>query len=266
MIACGYSFFNERFDGPNEICVKGEDDKLFDWIPTVQPRFVDRGEVTKDVFGNSDAKILEINSKTGLYPLYVAYSLFRQRCGDFVSNELIEDRDNYSVEEEQVIWDDIIANNIYVICNTPMAEYITHRTLLGFRKLTVKDGTERVNIKSEKLIERTLSEKQALINDLKSERYWMGNRSKDMIKFSAVVGNPPYQMMDGGGTGSSAYPIYNKFIEITKGINPNYISMIMPAKWYTGGKGLDDFKKQCLMISNYIHYLILKIQENVSHQ
>ena len=242
----GYSFFNERFDGPNEICVKGEDDKLFDWIPTVQPRFVDRGEVTKDVFGNSDAKILEINSKTGLYPLYVAYSLFRQRCGDFVSNELIEDRDNYSVEEEQVIWDDIIANNIYVICNTPMAEYITHRTLLGFRKLTVKDGTERVNIKSEKLIERTLSEKQALINDLKSERYWMGNRSKDMIKFSAVVGNPPYQMMDGGGTGSSAYPIDNKFIEITKGINPNYISMIMPAKWYTGGKGLDDFRETML--------------------
>src|SRR5574344_2349821 len=242
----GYSFYNERFDGPNEIPVKDENGKLIDMIETTEPRFVDRDDVTKEVFGNTDAKILEINSKTGLYPLYVAYSLFRQRCGDFVTNELIEDRNSYSVEEEQVIWDDIIANNIYVICNTPMAEYITHRTLLGFRKLTVKDGTERVNIKSEKLIERALSEKQALINDLKSERYWMGNRSKDMIKFSAVVGNPPYQMMDGGGTGSSAYPIYNKFIEITKGINPNYISMIMPAKWYTGGKGLDDFRETML--------------------
>lgn len=241
----GYTFFNERFDGPNEICVKGEDDQLFDWIPTVQPRFVDHGEVTKDVFGNSDAKILEINSKTGLYPLYVAYSLFRQRCGDFVSNELIEDRDNYSVEEEQVIWDDIIANNIYVICNTPMAEYITHRTLLGFRKLTVKDGTERVNIKSEKLIERATNEKQSLINDLKSERYWMGTRSKNMIKFSAVVGNPPYQVMD-GGTKNGAVPVYNKFVELAKELNSKAISMIMPAKWYNGGRNLDDFRKSML--------------------
>ena len=239
----GYTFFNERFDGPNEICVKGESGKLFDWIPTVQPRFVDRGDVTKDVFGNSDAKILEINSKTGLYPLYVAYSLFRQRCGDFVTNELIEDRNNYSVEEEQVIWDDIIANNIYVICNTPMAEYITHRTLLGFRKLSVNDGTERVNIKSEKLIERALSEKQALINDLKSESYWMGNRSKDMIKFSAVVGNPPYQEKK---EGTSDNPVYHYFMDIAYAVAPK-ATLITPARFlFNAGKTPKEWNQKIL--------------------
>lgn len=242
----GYTFFNDRFDGPNEICVtSGENGKLFDWIPTVAPRYVNRGEVTKEVFGDSKAKILEINSKTGLYPLYVAYSLYRQRTQDFLAANLIEDVDNYSVEEEQVIWDDILANNIYVICNTPMAQRITHRTLLGFRPITQKDGNERVNIKAEKLIERATTEKESLIADLKSVGYWRGTRSKEDMKFSAVVGNPPYQIMD-GGAGVSAKPVYNSFVEVAKDLQPLNISMIMPAKWYTDGKGLEAFRSAML--------------------
>lgn len=52
--------------------------------------------------------------------------------------------------------------------------------------------------------------------------------------------------MDGGGTGSSAVPVYQRFVDIAKKIKPSYISMIMPAKWYTGGKGLDDFREEML--------------------
>lgn len=66
------------------------------------------------------------------------------------------------------------------------------------------------------------------------------------MKLDAIVGNPPYQVMDGGGTGSSAVPVYQKFVGISKQMKPSYISMIMPAKWYTGGKGLDDFREEML--------------------
>ena len=242
----GYTFFNERFDGPCEREVPATNGQLFEWVTTLEPRFVDRGEVTREVFG-SGSKILEINSKTGLYPLYVAYSLYRQRKKDFeATGGLIDDPDNYSVEEEQVIWDDILANNVYVICNTPMARRITERTLLGFRSLNMQEGTERLNIKSVQLIRRATDDREALISDLLSEGFWQGNKkNKNIMKFGAVVGNPPYQVMD-GGAGVSAKPVYNLFVELAKSLKPNHVSMIMPAKWYTDGKGLGTFRETML--------------------
>ena len=239
----GYCFFNERFDGPNQKMVEGTEDRLFDLIDTTEPRFVDRGDVTKDVFCSS-SKILEINSKTGLYPLYVTYSIYCQRRNDYVANDLIDDVNNYSVEEEHVIWDDVVMDNIFVICNTPMAARITERTLLGFRTSATALSAKR-HIKVEKLIEQATTNANILVEQLQCVGYWEGTDDNTTMKFNAVVGNPPYQVMDGGNA-NSASPIYHKFVEIAKQLTQKYVSLIMPARWYVGGKGLDDFRKTML--------------------
>lgn len=209
------------------------------------PRYVDQGDVTRQLFDNVDlagevqTKILEINSKTGLYPLYVTYSLFRRRLDEYIKAECVE-RETLSVQEEQVVWDDIVENNMYVICNTPMAKGITHRTLFGFRQVD-----QKANIQNVQLIERASKDQEGLVKDLKSVLFWKKNSSNQEMKFNAVVGNPPYQIKD-GGAGASAKPIYNQFVDLAKAIKPNYMSMIMPAKWYTDGKGLGSFRDAML--------------------
>lgn len=210
----GYNFFDKEYE-----------------YTLYEPRFIDHGKVTAEVF-TSDARILEINSKSGLYPLYMAYGIYRARLKD---STISAD----TLEEQQAVWDKVVAENIFVVCKTPMAKSITKRTLVGFRKT-------KVNTRYfEDLINQIKNKPQNFIEKMaKGRSFWKAN-DDDNMKFNAIVGNPPYQVMD-GGTDRGAVPVYQYFMNIAKRVHPDYISLIMPARWYAGGRGLDEFRSDMI--------------------
>ncbi|MDE7159501.1 MAG: Eco57I restriction-modification methylase domain-containing protein [Muribaculaceae bacterium] len=185
----GYTFFNGDFSETIE-----------------EPRFVERGEVSADVF-SPDSHLLEINSKSGLYPLYLAYNIYRSR----IRNAMFSPE---SLEEHQAIWDASVAENIYVICKTPMAKAITRRTLLGFRK-------GKTNMWAP----------EDLINKIKNQPELFIKKVHDLlgkdVKINAIVGNPPYQEE---GESSRKAPIYHLFYDISFRLAP-LVTLITPGRY-----------------------------------
>lgn len=186
------------------------------------PRRVDKGQVTKDVF-HSQSKVLEINSKSGLYPLYVAYSIYREiidreRMSYMITDTAVADRQ----EHHQKVWDRVLRDNVFVICKTPMAKSITIRTLAGFR------SNVKVNARYfEDLINQITSKKEKFVKQVTSGFYWNLKENQNM-KFTAVVGNPPYQEVS--DVNNRQTPIYHYFYDIAERLADIY-TLITPARF-----------------------------------
>lgn len=185
----GYTFFNDDFSETIE-----------------EPRFVDRGDVTAEVF-TPDSHLLEINSKSGLYPLYLAYNIYRSR----LRNQMFSPE---TLEEHQAIWDTAVAENIFVVCKTPMAKRITERTLLGFRK-----GNPNMWA-PEDLINKIKNQPELFIKKV-------GDLVGKNVKIKAVVGNPPYQEE---GESTRKAPIYHLFYDAAFKLSP-IVSLITPGRY-----------------------------------
>ena len=195
----GYCFMNEDFVSNLDI-----------------PRYIEHKGITTEVF-HPQSIILEINSKSGLYPLYAAYNIYRTR--------LEQAREKYGEVNRAtalMLWDLTLEENIFVVCKTPMARYITMRTLRGFRNTNVH--TEYYP----DLIESIITEPDSVVNMLRSgKRFWKINNDENM-KIDAIIGNPPYQVVVEGNGRSK--PVYHLFMDLACQISQR-VSLITPARY-----------------------------------
>jgi len=205
------------------------------------PRYVEQGKVTKDVF-RPDAHILEINSKSGLYPLYVAYNIYRSRV-EAAKAKYGEVSHGFAMN----LWDATIEENILVVCKTPMAKSITKRTLAGFRDTKV-NAQYYPN-----LIENISERPEAVVNTFRDGKHFWKINDQTNMKLDAIVGNPPYQSQT-TEKGIQATPLYQHFVKLAIAIKASYISMIMPSRWFAGGMGLDDFRQLLMKDDSFVMY------------
>ena len=202
------------------------------------PEFVDLEGITENVF-KKDARILEMNSKTGLYALYCTYSIYRTRAK-------FELGPNPSREAEANLWSRVLRENIFLICKTSMAKRIAQRTLAGFAD--VKANAHYF----EDLIGQLKNKPENFISKVRKASYWKKGGEEDM-KFDAIVGNPPYQVAANGNANGSD-PIYHLFIDVSCKLGDK-VSLIHPARFlFNAGKTPKDWNEKML---NDEHYKVI---------
>ena len=210
----GYCFMNEDFTTPLDL-----------------PRHIELKGVTAEVF-HPRSVILEINSKSGLYPLYATYNIYRTRV-----DEAREKYGEINRATALLLWDRTLEENIFVVCKTPMAQSITMRTLRGFRDVVVH--AEHYP----DLIENITSQPDSVVNMLRSgKRFWKINNDENM-KIDAIIGNPPYQVTS---ENTSDAPVYHLFIDLAS-LLAQRVSLLTPARYlFNAGKTPKDWNTKIL--------------------
>ena len=209
----------------------------------LEPELIKQNEITDEVF-KKNTHILEINSKSGLYALYCAYSVYRTRAK-------LELGPKPTREMEIDLWKKVLAENIFLICKTPMAKKIAQRTLAGFT------GTKVNAHYFEDLVNQLRNKPENFISKVSKTNYWKKDGNEDM-KFDAIVGNPPYQIMATGNANGSD-PTYHLFIDAACKLGEK-VSFIHPARFlFNAGKTPKDWNEKML---NDEHYKVVQYWAN----
>lgn len=213
----GLSFFDKDYKYNTE---NGE--SANHWIST---------EYTDQVF-KTDTHILEINSKTGTYPLYMAASLYWKEFQKL--NE--QTAGKFTLENEMFIWQKILRENIFMIAKTPMAKSIAVRTLCGFQDYDT--NIEYID----RIVNAIKKDVDAEVKNIK-ERF-------GIMKFDVVIGNPPYQE-ESNTQSTRDNPVYNNFMDLSFSL-AQLVTLITPGRFlFNAGQTPKAWNKKMLS-SNHL--------------